>query len=243
MEKSSFIKVESVGSVGLLLIDRPREANAYTDEMLALAGHALDRFAGDRAIRSLVITSAMDGWFCAGADLDEIRSRSADDGFAIPSLALFDRIEALPFPVIAAIGGPAVAGGLELALACDVRIASPLARFAMPETRLGILPAAGATWRLPRVVGRSLAREMILLGRELDSAEALAKGLVSEVVPASSLRARALAMAKGAEALDAEAVAAAKEALNLSLGIDSGRSFVAETQARFYGRMGRKENS
>jgi len=243
MEKDSFIKVESAGSVGLLLIDRPLRANAYTDEMLALAGHALDRFAVDRAIRCLVITSDVDGWFCAGADLDEIRSRSADDGFAIPSLALFDRIEALPIPVIAAINGPAVAGGLELALACDVRIASPQARFAMPETKLGILPAAGGTWRLPRVVGQSLAREMILLGRELDSAGALAGGLVSEVVPAPSLRARALAIAERAAALDAQAVASAKEALNRSLTVDSGRSFVEKTQARFYGRMGRKENT
>ena len=242
MEKNSFIKVELAGSVGLLLIDRARRANAYTDEMLALARDALDRFAADRAIRSLVITSAVDGWFCAGADLDEIRSRSADDGFAIPSSALFDRIEALPIPVIAAIGGPAVAGGLELALACDVRIASPRARFSMPETRLGILPAAGGTWRLPRVVGQSLAREMILLGRELDSAGALAGGLVSEVVPAPSLRARALAIAERAVALDAQSVASAKEALNRSLSVDSGRSFVEKAQARFYGRIGKKEN-
>ncbi len=237
MEKESFINVETEGSVGLLLIDRPAKANAYTDAMVRVADDALERFAADPAIRSLVISSAVEGWFCAGADLDEIRSRTAADGFTIPSMALFDRIEALPIPVVAAVGGPAVAGGLELALACDVRIASSKAHFALPETRLGILPAAGATWRLPRVVGQSLAREMILLGRELDAAQALTAGLISEIVPAQTLRARAVEIAQSAADLDADAVAVAKEALNRAWCSDTGRSFVEEMQARFYGRM------
>ncbi|MFH1531302.1 MAG: enoyl-CoA hydratase/isomerase family protein [Pseudomonadota bacterium] len=236
MEMNSFIKVEMVGPVGFLLIDRPQKANAYTDAMVLQMDRALDRFAADDAIRSLIIMSAAEGRFCAGADLSEIRSRTAADGFTIPSMALFDRIEALAIPVIAAIGGPAVAGGLELALACDVRIATPAARFALPETRLGILPAAGGTWRLPRVVGQSLAREVILLGRSLDAAQALAAGLVSEVVAAGSLSARALEIARGAVDLDPGAVAAAKEALNRAMCTDTGRAFVEEAQARFYGR-------
>lgn len=230
-----FIKSEINGPVGLLVIDRPAKANAYTDAMVRRADAALDAFVADPAIRSLVVTGAGAGRFCAGADLSEIRSRTAADGYTIPSLALFDRIAALPIPVVAAVGGPAIAGGLELALACDVRIASPAARFALPETRLGILPAAGATWRLPVAVGQSMAREMILLGRSLDAAEALAAGLVSAVVPSEHLHARALEIARRAADLDRDAVAAAKEALNRARDADQGRGFVAETQARFYG--------
>ena len=236
MAKDSFIHVETEGSVGLILIHRPLKANAYTNEMIREAGDALERFAGDPVIRSLVISSAAQGRFCAGADLDELRSRTSADASTIPSLALFDRIESLPIPVIAAIGGPAVAGGLELALSCDVRIATPEASFALPETRLGILPAAGATWRLPRVVGQSIAREMILLGRELDSAEALSAGLVSEIVSPESLRDRAVEIAAAADSLDAAAVTAAKEAMNRAQCADTGRAFVGEMQARFYGR-------
>jgi len=236
METDGFIKVETEGSVGLLLIDRPGRANAYTGEMVRLMESALTRFASDEAIRSVVVSSAAEGRFCAGADMDELRSMTAEDGAVIPAMALFDRIEALPIPVVAAVGGPAVAGGLELALACDVRIASPAAFFSLPETRLGILPAAGATWRLPRAVGRSMAREMILLGRALDASQALDAGLIGEVAPAASLMQRAVEIAGRAADLDRDAVAGAKEALNLSMSPDNGRGFVRETQARFYER-------
>ena len=236
MEKDGIIRFEKKGAVGLLLLDRPQKANAYTDDMIRQAGEALDLVTADPEIRCLVVASAVEGRFCAGSDLDEVRSRRPEEGLAIPSAALFDRIEALPIPVIASIDGPAFAGGLELALACDVRIATPRARFALPETRLGILPAAGATWRLPRAVGQSVAREMILLGAMLDAGRALTVGLVSEVVPTMELSARVLKVAGSAAALDAAAVAAAKEALNRALCSDTGRVFVAETQARFYGR-------
>jgi enoyl-CoA hydratase len=236
MEKDAFIQSDIDGPVGVLLINRPHKANAYTDAMILRAHEAVDRFVGDPAIRSLVIASAAPGRFCAGADLSEIRARKAADGFTVPSLAFFDRLASLPIPVVAAVGGPAVAGGLELALACDVRVASPAARFALPETRLGILPAAGATWRLPAAVGQSMAREMILLGRSLDADEALAAGLVSAVVPEDALRARALEIARRAADLDRDAVAAAKDALSRAGSGDDGRAFVAETQARFYGR-------
>lgn len=236
MEMSEFIRTKTDGPVGLLLLDRPDTANAYTDAMIRRAHEVVDRFVADPSIRSLVIASAVEGRFCSGADLVEIRSRKAEDGYTVPSLALFDRLESLPIPVVAAVGGPAIAGGLELALACDVRVASPEARFALPETRLGILPAAGATWRLPGAVGQAIAREMILLGRALDADEALAAGLVSAVVPADTLRSRALGIARRAAALDRDAVAAAKEAMNRASSADGGRAFVAETQARFYGR-------
>ncbi len=236
MELDEFIRSEIDGPVGLLLIDRPSKANAYTDAMIQRADAVVDAFLADSTIRSLVITSAAEGRFCAGADLSEIGAREAADGFTIPSLAFFDRLESLPIPVVAAVGGPAIAGGLELALACDVRVASPAARFALPETRLGILPAAGGTWRLPRAIGESLAREMILLGRTLDAGGALDAGLVSEVVPAADLRGWAVEIARGAADLDPEAVAAAKEAMNRARCAETGRAFVAETQSRFYGQ-------
>ena len=237
---NSFIRFEREGQVGLLLIDRSAKANAYTDAMVRTADGILDRILADATVRSLVITSAADGWFSAGADLGEIRSRSEEDGFTIPSLALFDRIEGLPIPVIAAINGPAVAGGLELALACDVRIASPGARFALPETRLGILPAAGATWRLPRAVGQPLARQIILFGRELSGEEAVQAGLADFLVPDDELLEEARAWALLAAARDPLATRLAKEALARAHGSTTGREFVEECQAQLYSRQNKR---
>jgi len=230
------------GRVAVVTLDRAERANAYTDAMVGRLDRLLDEFAGDGALGALVI-SGTGRHFCAGADLDEIRSRISEDAFSIPSMALFDKVEALPMPVVAAVNGAAMAGGLELALACDLRVASDKARFALPETALGIIPAAGGTWRLPRLVGPALAREMILFGRELDAAAALRAGLVSEVVPGEDLMTRALALAAAAATRDRPAQSLAKAALNSALNGDTGREVVKEAQSRLYGRKkgGRQE--
>ena len=156
------------------------------------------RAAADRALRVVILTGAGPKAFCAGADLKE-RARmdeGAVAGFHRAIRAAFDGLEALPQPVIAAINGAALGGGLELALACDLRVAAEGAELALPEVGLGIIPGAGGTQRLPRVVGLALAKELILTARRVTAAEALSMGLVGQVVPADQLQAAALALAE-----------------------------------------------
>lgn len=140
--------------------------------------------------RVLVITGG-DGMFASGADIRELRERGRDDALAGINSSLFDRVRRLPMPTVAAVGGPALGGGAELAYACDFRIATPAARFGNPEVSLGILAAAGACWRLRELVGEPLANEMLLAGRVLDAPEALAARLVNEVVEPERLLATA----------------------------------------------------
>jgi enoyl-CoA hydratase/carnithine racemase len=156
------------------------------------------RAAADRSLRALIVTGAGSKAFCAGADLKE-RARmdeGAVAGFHRTIRAAFDGFEALPQPVIAAINGVALGGGLELALACDLRIAAAEVELALPEVGLGIIPGAGGTQRLPRLVGTARAKEVILTARRVGAAEALAMGLVGQVVPAGELAAAALALAE-----------------------------------------------
>lgn len=233
--KEIVVQVEQ--SVGYLLLNRPARANAYSDAMVQMMHEGLDRFEADPSAKALVVGSAVAGRFCAGADLDEIRARSTDDAYRIPSLALFDRIAALPLPTVAAIGGPAIAGGLELALACDLRLTTVAAKFALPETGLGIIPAAGATWRLPRTVGQPMARQIILFGRELDGKEAVQAGLADFLVPADQLLDEARTWALRAAARHPLATRLAKEALGRAYGADTGQEFVEECQAQLYGRL------
>jgi enoyl-CoA hydratase/carnithine racemase len=222
--------------IGYLLLNRPSKANAYSDAMIRQMDEAVDRFSADAAVKAVVIGSAVAGRFCSGADLAEIRARSKPDAYKIPSMALFDRIEALPQPTVAAICGPAIAGGLELALACDLRLATPESSFALPETGLGIIPAAGGTWRLPRVVGQPLARQLILFGRELSGEEAVQVGLADLLVPADQLMEEARRWALRAASRDPLATRLAKAALGRSHGSSTGKEFVEECQSQLYGR-------
>ena len=236
--KEIVVRIEE--NIGYLLLNRPAKANAYSDAMVCLMNEALDRFTEGTAVKAVVVGSAVAGRFCSGADLDEIRARSAPDAYRIPSLALFDRVAALPMPTVAAIGGPAIAGGLELALACDLRLATAQARFALPETGLGIIPAAGGTWRLPRAVGQPLARQIILFGRELSGEEAVQAGLADFLVPDDELLEEARAWALLAAARDPLATRLAKEALARAHGSTTGREFVEECQAQLYSRQNKR---
>jgi enoyl-CoA hydratase/carnithine racemase len=185
------ITVQQQGHIAILTLNRPDQGNRVTRLMLREIGDACGRVADDGSVRALVLTAAGPA-FSAGWDASILND--ASDGSAVAG-DWFAPVAALPQPVIAAIGGAAISGGLELALAADVRIAAQGACFAFPETEWGIIPLAGGIQRLVRLVGRAVALEMLLLGEPLDAEGALAAGLVSRVVPAGRLMDDALALA------------------------------------------------
>jgi enoyl-CoA hydratase/carnithine racemase len=136
----------------------------------------------EREPRFVILTGGADGVFASGADLRDLRDRRAPEALRAPTARAYERLAQVPLPTVAAIDGYALGGGLELAMACDFRIASRRASFGQPEVRLGVLAGGGGTWRLAQLVGTSIARQMLMLGRRLDADEALERGLVDQVV-------------------------------------------------------------
>jgi enoyl-CoA hydratase/carnithine racemase len=183
------VHVERRGPVAIVTIDRPAERNALARATVLELGRVGRELGSDDGLRLVLLTGSGDKAFCAGADLKE-RATMTDDavremlGLYRSELAWLDRS---PFPVVAALNGAALGGGLELALACDLRTAAPHAVMGLPETSLGILPAAGGTQRLPRLVGYAKALELVLLGTRLGAEEALSIGLVNRVAPEGTL--------------------------------------------------------
>jgi enoyl-CoA hydratase len=181
----------------------------------------------------LIITGAGDKAFVSGADINAIRARKRDDALASINSRLMSAIEAHDAVSIAAVNGYALGGGCEVALACDLRIASTTAVFGLPEPTLGIIPGAGGTQRLPRIVGLGRAKEMILTGARWDAVRALEVGLVSRVVPPAELLPAARALADQVLALGPLAVKLAKAALNASsqMPLSAGLAFESTAQA------------
>ncbi|MCR8671807.1 enoyl-CoA hydratase/isomerase family protein [Agrococcus sp. HG114] len=207
---SETLRVEERGDFVLATLDRPEKRNAI-DQELVDALHALcARLEVER--RTLVLAGS-GGTFAAGADIAQLRERRADDARKGINTRCFQRIRALPMPVIAVLDGYALGGGAELAYAADIRIGTPTLRIGNPETGLGIIAAAGATWRLPQLVGESLASEMLLTGRILGADEALRVGLVSAVLEPEQALERAAELAARIAALDPAATQATKRAL------------------------------
>src|SRR5262249_24943505 len=172
-DASSPVCLERRGAVAVLTINRADRRNALSRDTLYALGRLGRELIADEAVRAIVVTGAGDKAFCAGADLKERQGMSPDDvrfqvGLYRSELGVLDTS---PKPVIAALNGVAFGGGLELALLCDLRVAAPHAELALPETTLGIIPGAGGTQRLPRVVGEARAKEVILLGRKLNAVE------------------------------------------------------------------------
>ena len=207
---SESLRVEDRGDFVLATLDRPEKRNAI-DQDLVDALHALcARLEVER--RTLVITGS-GGTFAAGADIAQLRERRATDALKGINTRCFQRIRALPMPVIAVLDGYALGGGAELAYAADIRIGTPSLKIGNPETGLGIIAAAGATWRLKEIVGDALAAEMLLTGRILGADEALAAGLVSTVVESHAALEHAASLAERIAALDPAATQATKRAL------------------------------
>jgi enoyl-CoA hydratase/carnithine racemase len=192
------LAVERRGMVEVWTIQGEARRNSLTMALLRELGERVRVASADRALRAIVLTGAGDRAFCAGADLKERARMTAEEvhGFHAAVREAFSGIERAPQPFVAAVNGAALGGGLELALACDLRIAAAEAELGLPEVSLGIIPGAGGTVRLPRIVGVGRAKDLVLTGRRVGAAEALAMGLVSRVAPAARLREEALALAE-----------------------------------------------
>lgn len=173
--------------IGRIMLNRPERSNAYTQEMLTAIDCAFERFESDASMGVVVITGTGERAFCAGADHHELATRTPESVRKLKAAEVFARIEASRLVSIASINGAAVGGGLELALACDIRLAADHATFWLPEPEFGLLPAAGALQRLPAAVGQGPARELILGGARWDASRALQVGLVSEIAPLAAL--------------------------------------------------------
>src|SRR5215831_16281587 len=189
------ILLEAFDAITVLTINRPDKRNALNqptrDEIL----QALDELQGSTT-RVVVVTGAGDKAFIAGADIGEFEGRTAlTQREVMKQRRIFDAVEEFPKPVIAMINGFCLGGGLEFALACDIRIASDSARLGQPEINLGIIPGGGGTQRLTRLVGEGKAMELILTGDLIDAGEAKALGLVNDVVPPAQLRERVMTLA------------------------------------------------
>ena len=219
-------------AIAVLTFDRPEVRNALNLETVQEAQDALAGLAADAAVGVLILTGQGDKAFVSGADINEIRARSRADGLAAINSTFFTAVERFPRPTIAAINGYALGGGCELALACDLRVAADIAKFGQPELGLGIIPAAGGTQRLPRVVGLGRAKYLILTGEIIDAARALEIGLVSAVVPAAELEATARDLARRVLRQGPLAARLAKLALNASARVDLDSGLVIETLAQ-----------
>jgi enoyl-CoA hydratase len=187
----SFILVEKIDRVAFITLNRPEKLNALNNEVLKELELALADLEQDPEVGVVVLTGAGEKAFVAGADISELRSLDTAGARtqALRGQAVFQRIESMPKPVIAAVNGFALGGGCELALACHIRIASENARFGLPEVSLGLIPGYGGTQRLPRLVGKGVAMDLILSGEMVPAADALRMGLVSRVVPQADLKA------------------------------------------------------
>ena len=185
------------GAVAILTINRPGVLNALDGRTLDELRRAVSEVKQDEQIRSVIVTGAGEKAFVAGADINELARQTPASGreHALAGQRLFDSIDRLGKPVIAAINGYALGGGCELALACTLRIAADTARLGQPEIGLGLIPGYGGTQRLPRLVGRGKALELLLGGQPVAAAEALRIGLVNRVVPAAALMGEARSLA------------------------------------------------
>jgi len=220
------------GRVAVLRVNRPEVCNALDLATVREMTRALADLTTDPDVGAIVVTGAGDKVFVSGADINDIRARGRDDGLAAINSSLFAAIDACPKVTIAAVNGLALGGGCELALACDLRVAATHAKFGQPEVALGIIPGAGATQRLPRIIGLGRAKYLVLTGDTIDAAQALDWGLVSRVVPGDEVMTAARALAERVLSRGPLAIRLAKVALNASARVDLESGLLIETLAQ-----------
>ncbi len=229
--------------IGILQFNRPEVRNALDKATVDEVYLALDEFRANDAVGVVILTGAGDKAFVGGADIKDLLARGMKEGLQGINARLFTAIEQFEKPTIAAVNGFALGGGCEIAMACDLRVASDAAKFGLPETGLGIIPGAGGTQRLPRLVGLGKAKELVLTGDIIPAAEALRIGLVNQVVPPDQVLTAAREMARKILTRGPLAVRLAKQALNLSARapLDVGLQFEVMAQSVLFESADKKE--
>jgi len=224
-----FLTLEVADRVATLTVNRPDKLNALNDATIAELGHAIDEIRIDDSVGGVILTGAGRA-FIAGADISELSGQTPVLGKARARAGqdVFRRFETCPKPVIAAVNGFALGGGCELAMACHVRIASDAAKFGQPESKLGILPGYGGSERLPRLVGKGRAMQLLMTGEMIDAAEAYRIGLVNKVVPAADLMTTTREMMKTILANGPLAVALCIEAIDRGLEMSLEEGLILE---------------
>lgn len=228
-----FILTEVHDRVGLVRLNRPKALNALSSGLTRELMDALLAFEADEAIRAIVITGD-ERAFAAGADIKEMSEASAVEMLQRDMIGNFDAIQKITKPVIAAVSGWCLGGGNELAMSCDMIVASETARFGQPEINLGVIPGAGGTQRLTRAVGKALAMEMVLNNRTLTASEALQYGLVNRVVPVERYLQEALELATEIAARAPLAVRMGKEAVNHAFETTLAEGMADERRAFYF---------
>jgi enoyl-CoA hydratase len=226
------ILTETRGCVGLITLNRPQAMNALNNQLMTEVMDALDTFDKDDGIGAMVITGSEKA-FAAGADIKEMEGKSAQEMMTGDHVGVFDRIRSIEKPVIAAVSGWALGGGCEMAMSCDMIVASESAKFGQPEISIGVIPGAGGTQRLTHAVGKTIAMEMVLNDRKLTAQEALHHGLVNRVFPVSDYLNEALKLAEEIASRAPLAVRAAKKMINASFESSLTDGLAGEKQA-FY---------
>lgn len=222
---------ENDNGVGIVTLNRPKALNALNAATMQELERIFDELAADESVKAVIITGSGDKAFVAGADITEMQPMTAVQGcnWGKYGQSVMNKIENLPKPVIAAINGFALGGGCELAMSCDIRIASEKAKFGQPEVTLGITPGFAGTQRLPRLVGKGRAKEILYTGDLIDAAEAYRIGLVNKVVAPEELMSTAKALAVRITSRAPVAVAMCKAAVNegLDMDLESGVAYEA----------------
>ncbi|MCD6377090.1 MAG: enoyl-CoA hydratase/isomerase family protein [Caldisericaceae bacterium] len=233
--KNLLVEIEEF--IALITINRPEKLNALNRQTLEELQQFFDQVEEDEQVKGILITGAGGKAFVAGADLQEIQQLNAEAAIAFARFGqrLFSRIEQFPKPVVALVNGYALGGGCELAMSCHFRLVSETAKFGQPEINLGIIPGYGGTQRLPRLVGKGRALEIMLTGDMIDAQEALRIGLVNRVLPSDELIAAGRKILKKIAAKGAVAVRAILETVNL--GLEQPLEQAMETEALQFGRV------
>lgn len=215
------LRIEQRGPLRIITIDRPKSMNALNGTTIGELNLEFDAVGSDESTRCVILTGSGEKAFVAGADIKELKELDSVSGkaFSERGLALMTTIQNCPKPVIAAINGFALGGGCELALACDIRLASEKAKLGQPEVNLGLIPGYGGTQRLSRLVGRGKGMQLVLTGALISAAEAHRIGLVDEIYPPDELMVKAIEMAELICAKAPMAVRLAKESINRGLNM------------------------